>query len=160
MRFTLVKDLRSDALMRPLLNGLLLFTGSFLVADAFLKRDHIGLSRDTLSNTLYGNEEEFIEPVSEHFVLELLHSDIFFMMMTLLTLSAVYARLCPLKRVAAVVINIAMIAAVADITLLALAYYRGGSYLLPWLGAFWLWHAAALFMVFASLLYLNILKKP
>ncbi|MBD3800035.1 MAG: hypothetical protein IE886_01035 [Campylobacterales bacterium] len=160
MRFTLVKDLRSDALMRPLLNGLLLFTGSFLVADAFLKRDHIGLDRERLSNTLYGNEAEFIDPVSEHFVLELLHSDIFFMMMTLLTLSAIYARLCPLKRIAAVVINLAMVAALADVVLFVLAYYRGDAYLLPWLGAFWTWHGAALFMAFASLLYLNVLKKP
>jgi len=160
MRFTLVKDLRSDALMRPLLNGLLLFSGTFLVADIFLKRDHIGLDRAALSATLYGNEAEFTEPVSEHFVLELLHSDIFFMMMTLLTLSAVYARLCPLKRIAAVVINIGMIAALADVVLLALAYYRGSAYLLPWLGAFWTWHGTALFMAAASLLYLNVLRKP
>ncbi len=160
MRFTLVKDLRSDALMRPLLNGLLLFTGAFLVADVFLKRDHIGLDRQTLSDTLYGNEAEFIDPVSEHFVLELLHSDIFFMMMTLLTLSAVYARLCPFKRIAAVVINLAMAAAIADAVLFALAYYRGDAYLLPWLGTFWTWHGAALFMASASLLYLNVLRKP
>jgi hypothetical protein len=159
MRFTLVKDLRSDTLMRPLLSSLLLFAGTFLVADIFLKRDHIGLDRQTLSDTLYGNEEEFIDPVSEHVLLELLHSDIFFMMMTLLTLSAVYARLCPVKRVAVVVINIAMVAAMADIVLLALAYYKGSTYLLPWLSAFWTWHVAALFMTLASLLYLNVLRK-
>lgn len=155
MRFTLVKDLRSDPLMRPLLSGLLLFAGTFLVADILLKRDHIGLDTATLSATLYGDEEAFVEPVTEHFVLELLHSDIFFMMMTLLTLSAVYARLCPLKRVAVAVINIAMIAAIADVVLLALAYYAGSAYILPWLGAFWTWHVGALFMALASLLYLN-----
>jgi hypothetical protein len=159
VRFTLVKELRSDVLMRPLLSGMLLFASVFLIADIFLKRDHIGLDRATLSNTLYGNEEEFIEPVTEHFILELLHSDIFFMMMTLLTLAAVYARVCPLKRVAVVVINIVMVVGIADIVLLALAYYRGSGYLLPWLAAFWTWHGGALFMALASLLYLNVLRR-
>jgi len=159
MRFTLVKDLRDDALMRPLLSGLMLFSGAYLVADIFLKRQHIGLDRQTLSQTLYGNEETFAEPVSEHFMLELLHSDIFFMMMTLLTLSAVYARLSPSKRLAAVLINVAMLSAAADIVLLALAFYRGDGYIMPWLGAFWLWHAAALFMATASLFYLTIQRR-
>lgn len=156
MRFTLVKSLHDDRLMRPLLTGLLLFASLFLIADIFLKRDHIGLNLVTLCATLYGDEETFTEPVSEHFMLELLHSDIFFMMMTLLTLSAVYARLCPIKRIAIVVINAAMLAAIADVVLLALAYYRGEAYLLPWLSAFWVWHIAALFMALASLLYLNV----
>lgn len=159
MRFTLVKDLREDALMLPLLRGLTFFAGAFLVADVFLKRDHIGLDYQTLSNTFYGNEAAFAEPVSEHFVLELLHSDIFFMMMTLLTLSAVYARLTPSKRLAALLINVAMLAALADVALLALSYYRGSTYLLPWLGAFWTWHAAALYMAAASLLNLTLLRQ-
>ena len=159
MRFTLVKDLREDALMLPLLRGLTFFAGAFLVADVFLKRDHIGLDYQTLSNTFYGNEAAFAEPVSEHFVLELLHSDIFFMMMTLLTLSAVYARLTPSKRLAALLINVAMLAALADVALLALSYYRGSAYLLPWLGAFWTWHAAALYMAAASLLNLTLLRQ-
>lgn len=145
--------------MRPLLSGLMLFTGAFLVADIFLKDQHIGLSIKTISQTLYGNEELFAEPVSEHFVLELLHSDIFFMMMVLLTLSAVYARLCPFKRVAVVVINIAMLAGLSDIVLFALAYFRGSAYIFPWLGAFWIWHAAALFMAAASMLYLNVRRR-
>lgn len=155
MRFTLVKDLRSDMLMRPLLSGLLLFTSAFLVADIFLKRDHIGLDRVTLSATLYGDEATFTEPVSEHFILELLHSDIFFMMMTLLTLSAVYARLCPVKRIAIVLINAAMLSAIADVVLLALAYFRGEAYLLPWMSMFWIWHVSALFMALSSLLHLH-----
>lgn len=159
MRFTLVKDLREDALMRPLLSGLLLFSGAFLIADVFLKRQHIGLDQQALSQTLYGNEETFSEPVSEHFLLELLHSDIFFMMMTLLALSAVYARLCPSKRLASTLINIAMLSAIADIVLLALAFYRGEGYIMPWLGAFWVWHAAALFMAAASLFYLYVQRQ-
>ena len=142
--------------MRPLLSALSLFAAAFLTGDIFLKRDHIGLDRQTLSNTLYGNEEEFVEPVTRHFVLELLHSDIFFMMMTLLTLSAVYARLSTSKRLAAILINIAMLSAIADIVLFALAYFRGDSYIFPWLAVFWTWHAAALYMAAASLVLLNL----
>jgi len=72
--------------MRPLLGGLLLFILLFLTADIMLKDDHIGLTPTHLTQTLFGNEEEYIEPVTEHFLLELIHSDIFFIMMTLLNL--------------------------------------------------------------------------
>ncbi|MGB6020221.1 MAG: hypothetical protein WBF77_11575, partial [Sulfurimonadaceae bacterium] len=94
MKFTLVKDVKNDTLMRPLLGGLLLFILLFVSADILLRSDHIGLTPSALAQTLFGNEEEYIEPVTEHFLLEMIHSDIFFIMMTLLTLSAVYARLC------------------------------------------------------------------
>lgn len=159
MKFTLVKDVKGDSLMRPLLGGLLLFIFLFLSADIFLKDDHIGLTESTLSKTLYGNEEEFIEPASEHFLLELMHSDIFFMMMTLLTLSAVYARLCQNSTLRLVNINATMIAALATVILLPMAYYVSADFVLPYIITFYAWHILALIMTLASLFYLFIPQK-
>lgn len=145
--------------MRPLLGGLLLFILLFLCADIALKDDHIGLTPTHLAQTLFGNEEEYIEPVSEHFLLELMHSDIFFIMMTLLTLSAVYARLCQNKRVRLININVTMIAALLSIIFLPLAYYVSAHFVLPYIISFYTWHFMALIMTLASLYYLFIPQK-
>lgn len=159
MKFTLVKDIKGDTLMRPLLGGLLLFMLLFLSADILLKNDHIGLTPAHLSQTLFGNEEEYIEPATEHFMLELMHSDIFFMMMTLLTLSTVYARLCQNKTIRIVNINATMISALFTVLFLPLAYYFSARFVLPYIIAFYSWHILALFMVMASLYYLFIPQK-
>ena len=159
MKFTLVKDVKHDSLMRPLLGGLLLFIFLFLTADIFLKDDHIGLTPTTLSQTLFGNEEEFVEPVSEHFLLELMHSDIFFMMMTLLTLSTVYARLCQNSMLRLVNINVTMVAALLTILFLPLAYYFSAHFILPYIAVFYIWHLMALMMTLASLFYLFVPQK-
>jgi len=159
MKFTLVKDIKGDTLMRPILGGLLLFILLFLSADILLKNDHIGLTQTALTQTLFGNEEEYIEPVTEHFLLEIMHSDIFFMMMTLLTLSAVYARLCQNKTIRIVNINATMISALLTILFLPLAYYLSEYFILPYIIAFYSWHILALFMAIASLYYLYIPQK-
>ena len=145
--------------MRPILGGLLLFILLFLSADVLLKNDHIGLTPTQLSQTLFGNEEEYIEPATEHFLLELMHSDIFFMMMTLLTLSAVYARLCQNKTIRIVNINATMISALLTVLFLPLAYYLSAHFILPYIIAFYAWHILALFMAIASLYYLYIPQK-
>jgi len=159
MKFTLVKDVKGDSFMRPLLGGLLLFILLFLSADIVLKNDHIGLTEQTLEQTLYGNEEEYIEAASEHFLLELMHSDIFFMMMTLLTLSAVYARLCQNKTLRLLNINATMIAALLTVILLPLAYYVSAGFILPYIITFYIWHILALMMTAASLFYLFFPQK-
>jgi len=159
MKFTVIKDVKHDPLMRPLLGGLLLFILLFLSADIFLKDDHIGLTPSHLAQTLFGNEEEFIEPASEQFLLELMHSDIFFMMMTLLTLSAVYARLCQNARLRLININLTMVSALLSIVLFPLAYYLSAHFILPWIIAFYLWHILALMMTLASLFYLFVPQK-
>jgi len=145
--------------MRPLLGGLLLFILLFLSADIVLKNDHIGLTSTQLAQTLYGNEAEYIEPVTEHFLLELMHSDIFFIMMTLLTLSAVYARLCQNKKLRLININITMTAALLSIIFLPLAYYLSAHFILPFIISFYTWHLMALMMTLGSLYYLFIPQK-
>ena len=159
MKFTLVKDLKGDTLMRPLLGGLLLFILLFLTADILLKNDNIGLTPSHLSQTLFGDEEAYIEPITEHFLLEIMHSDIFFMMMTLLTLSTVYARLCQNTSIRVVNINATMISALLTIVFLPLAYYVSSLFILPYIITFYSWHILAFFMAVASLYYLFIPQK-
>ena len=145
--------------MRPLLGGLLVFILLFLTADIALKNDQIGLTPTQLSQTLFGNEEEYVTPITEHFLLELMHADIFFMMMTLLTLSAVYARLCQNERIRNFNIHTTMITALLSILFLALAYYLSELFIFPFIISFYSWHFLALIMALASLYYLFVPSK-
>jgi len=159
VKFTLVKDVKGDTLMRPLLGGLLLFILLFLSSDILYKAQHLGLTQSTLTQTLYGNEEEYIEPATTDFMLELLHADIFFMMMTLLTLSTVYARLCQNPRLRLTNINITMITALLSLIFLPLAYFLSAHFVLPYIVMFYSWHFMALMMAAVSLYYLLMPQK-
>ncbi len=154
MKFTLVKDLRHDPLMRPLLGGLLLFVILFLGADIAVKQAQFGLTPAQLETTLYGDEARYVEPLTQHFLLEHLHADIFFIMMVLLTLSAVYARLCRHKNLRLVMINAVMMAALSATAFLPLAYFVSDLFVLPYIVAFFAWHLGAFWLALASLYYL------
>lgn len=151
MKFTLVRDLREDALMRPLLAGLLLFALLFLGADALLKSEQLGLAPSALAATLYGDEENYVDPMPATSLTEQVHASLFFMMFTLLTLGATYVRLAGGRGLRMLPMHLSMLAGLSDPALLLLAYYGDDAFVLPWLGAFWLWHAGALFMALASL---------
>lgn len=151
MKFTLVKELRDDALMRPLLAGLLLFMLAFLPSELLLEAERTGVTPETAAVTLYGDAENFMDPLPAETLLEQLHAKLFFTMFTLLTLGAVYIRLMGPGRFKTVPLHLTLLAALAEPPLLLLAYYRGEAYLLPWLGAFWLWHAGAFVLALVSL---------
>ncbi len=151
MRFTLVKDLRTDVLMRPIIGGLLLFTLLFLIFDVWHTSEKIGMIPTKVATFLYGNEEEFVEPVTQTSLLEIIHMDTFFAMMTLLTLSAVYARLSNSNSRKMVMINLAMISAIIAIISLMSAFLVHHFFLYVWLGCFSIWHVVAFGMGIESL---------
>ena len=155
MRFTLIKDIKRDNTMKPIINGLLLFTLLYLVSDFFVSYHSFGLFSQQLKNTLFGNMEEFIEPISKGALLEYLHTQIFFMMMLLLTLSAIFARLCSKKRYMLTLINTVMLSAILTIIALAFTYFLTPLLLNLYIISYFTWHTAALFMVLISLWSLN-----
>lgn len=151
MRFTLIKDIRGDALMRPLLGGLLAFFLLFLTFDVIQKNEMIGLSPAAAAATLYGDEETFTEAITFSGLLEIIHGDTFFAMMALLTLSAVYARLADSTRRRLLFINAAMLGAFFSLLSLLGAYYLGTPLLYGWIALFLLWHLSAFLMAAESL---------
>lgn len=151
MKFTLIKDIRGDALMRPLLGGVLAFVLLFLTFDVIQKHETVGLSPAAAAATLYGDEETFTEAITFSGLLEIVHGDTFFAMMSLLTLSAVYARLADSTRRRLLFINTAMVSAFFALPSLLGAYYFGTPILYGWIALFLLWHLIAFLMAAESL---------
>lgn len=159
MRFTLIKDLKQDNSMRPILSGLLLFTLLYIFADVFVVKNTLGLFTEEIHKTLYGDIDEFLDPMSVSIFLEFIHSQIFFMMMILLTLSAIYIRLAFQKRFSILIVNILMISGLLMLIFLGLSYYVGAEFILFYLLAFFTWHIVALYMTLFCLWSLNIAKS-
>ena len=144
--------------MKPLLNGLLLFIFLYIIFDVFVKSHTMGISLTTVSTTLFGNTDEFIDPMNKSLFLEFVHMQIFFLMMILLTLAAVYLRLLHQKRNTLVVLNILMLSALLSPVALVTAYFYPTEFIGIYLFAFFSWHTVALYMTLSSLWELNIAK--
>jgi len=158
LRFTLIKNVKRDKAMKPILNALLLFILLYIPFDIFVKSHTIGISTVTLISTLYGNADEFIDPINQSVFLEFIHMQIFFLMMILLTLSAIYIRLLSHKSNTLLAINLLMGFAFVTPLTLFLSYFYTNEFVKIYLFSFFAWHLIALFITLRSLWELNFVK--
>jgi hypothetical protein len=142
LRFTLIKDLKKDVTMKPILTGLLAFILLYVSADVVVKEQTIGLFYDEITLTLFGSAEEF---------LEFLHAEIFFLMMILLTLSAIFIRLRSQNKFSLLLLNITMSSALLTLVTLGLSYFVSASFINIYVVTFFLWHIGSIFMILLSL---------
>lgn len=159
MRFTLIKDLKQDKSMRPIVSGLLIFTLLYLAVDILVKSNSFGLFNSTIKLTLFGDEEQFIEPLSQASFLEFIHTEIFFIMMILLTLSAVYARVSHKKSFSLWIINAVLLNSLVSLIALAFSYYSSPLLINLYVVTFFFWHILAFYMATCSLWSLNFAKS-
>jgi hypothetical protein len=112
-----------------------------------------GISEEALHSTLFGSEEAYIDPINEASFLEFWHTQIFFIMMILLTLSAIFIRVA--KRSRNILTNALMISALVSLVSLPLAYYLWAIFLHVYIFTYFLWHIIAIYMIFYSFWKLN-----
>lgn len=153
MKFTVIKNLQKDSAMSLILKGFLLFILLYIVSDIFVMKESFGISAEALHSTLFGNEEAYIDPINEASFLEFWHTQIFFIMMILLTLSAVFIRVA--KRSRNILTNILMSSALISLVSLPLAYYVWAIFLHVYIVTYFLWHIIAIYMIFYSFWKLN-----
>lgn len=158
MRFTLINNLKQEKSMKLLLNGLLLFIVLYLIFDIFVKEHTLGLNTTAVMSTLFGNEEEFLDPMSTSVFLEYIHTEIFFLMMILVTLSSVYIRLFHKKTNTLLHVNLLMISALFSLLTLTISYFYIASFVNIYIFCFFTWHLVALYMALKSSWELNLAK--
>jgi len=134
--------------MKLILTSFLSFILLYLISDIIVKYYTFGVFPDTIKVTLFGNEEEFIDPITKASFLEFWHVEIFFMMMILLTLSAIFIRLANRSRV--VMTNMLMISAIISLITLALSYFTASFFIYIYVFTFFIWHLSSIYMIFYS----------
>jgi len=156
VKFTLIKDLKQDSLMKPILSGLLIFTLLYLIADIIVKNATIGIFITDITYSLFGNEEEFLDPMLQSTFLEFWHIEIFFIMMILLSLSAVFIRLSTMDIKNLVILNTTLLSAIVSLISIVMSYFVSDSFLIVYVISFFLWHILSFYMALISLWNLHI----
>jgi len=145
--------------MRPILSGLLIFMALYMIIDSFVKQSSFGLWPSEIKNTLFGNENEFLDPINKASFLEFMHTEIFFMMMILLTLSAVYIRLSSKLPYSFILVNLTMLTALSSLFSLAMTYFYTPSFINIYVITYFIWHITSFYMIMYSLWKLNFAKS-
>jgi len=159
LRFTLIKDLKKDKSMQAILSGLLTFMFLYLIVDIFVKQGSFGIFSDEITMTLFGNVDEFLDPMSKASFLEFIHTEIFFIMMILLTLSAVYLRVANNNKYSILLVNGMMMSALSSLIALGVSFYFASNLVLIYVVCFFIWHILASYMTLYSLWSLNFAKS-
>ncbi|MBT8348128.1 MAG: hypothetical protein HKP62_01610, partial [Sulfurovum sp.] len=93
MKFLVTKDLAHSTLLRYLMGSVVFATLLYLGIDTILHAYVIGLDMNSISVTLLGDAENFVEPILIDSLLLQVHIDLFMTLFALLILSSIYIRL-------------------------------------------------------------------
>jgi len=153
MKFLIKKDAQYSILLKNLLIAVTFMLLLYLILDIFLHYIVWGLDIETMSNTLYGNEETFTEALLLDTLLLQIHSDLFMTIITLMILSSIYMRYFSSLKSTKIFVHLLFLSGILAPIFLLIAYFTSALFLYFWLIFFFTEHLLGIFM--ASL----ILKK-
>lgn len=140
MKFLLNKDLTYSKLLGNLMAGVVFALFFYLLLDIILHAYVIGLDVTTLSTTLYGNLEEFIEPILIDTLLLQVHIDLFMSLFTIMIVASIYIRLYSTHVLTKRLVHLLFILGLLSPILLMVAYFTTVGFIYAWLVSFMLWH--------------------
>jgi len=151
MKFLVSKDTAPTPLLRQLMTAVTVAMLLYLLLDVVLHGYLIGFSPQAAAQTLYGNEEAFVEPILFESLLLQVHIDLFMALVSLLIVVSIYLRMKHKEKVRKGLLHALFLSALAAPLLLIAAYFGGSFWLYGWVGAFYLWHLLALFVGMVAL---------
>ena len=150
MRFlTKSKELENNPLLKSLMAFLLVTLILYLALDILLHHEQIGLTLSQATNTIMGNEEEFLEPILLDTILEHIHFDTLSSLLSLMMIAVILIRLKP-KNQKQYCIHFAFMSAILSQVALIFSFYHQG-FIAIWIGLFLTWHIVAVIMGINSL---------
>ena len=131
----------------PLLKKLILFLICtlllFLGLDVLLHHHQIGLTLATATDTILGNEEEFLDPILFDSLLERVHADILSAMIVLMLLATILIRLSSQSKQR--LVHLSFLTAIFTQVALLVAHSLP-QFIVLWITLFLLWHFIAFVM--------------
>ena len=153
MKFLVTKDLAHSTLLTTLMSAVVFVILLYIGFDAVLHAYVIGLDMPSVSVTLFGDAENFVEPILIDSLLLQVHIDLFMTLFAILILSSIYIRLYSSKTMTKWIVHLLFILGMLAPVTLMMAYYAGTLFVVMWLMSFVLWH------VLAFIVGIMILKK-
>lgn len=137
------KELNKNPLLKKLILFLVFSLLLYLGLDVLLHHQQIGLTLSMATNTILGNEEEFLDPILFDTLLTLTHANILSSMISLMLLAVILIRLNPNRK--QYFIHFSFITAILNHIFLLLTFLYSWAILI-WIVLFMLWHLLALLM--------------
>jgi hypothetical protein len=153
MKFLVTKDLAHSTLLSYLMGSVVFAILMYLGFDMVLHAYVIGLDLHSVSVTLFGDVENFIEPILIDSLLLQVHIDLFMTLFALLILSSIFIRLYSDKVMTKWIVHLLLSMGILAPVALILAYFVSTLFSVIWLISFVLWH------LLASIVAIMILKK-
>ena len=153
MKFLVTKDLAHSSLLGKLMASVVVAIFFYFVLDIVLHAYVVGLDVSTISTTLFGNTEEFIEPILIDTLLLQVHIDLFMSLFSIMIVASIYIRLHSTKVMTKWLVHSLFILGLLAPILLIVAYFTSVSFVYLWLGCFILGH------LLGMLLSLMIIKR-
>jgi len=140
MKFLVTKDLQHSTLLGNLMAGVSVALFFYLSLDVVLHAYVIGSDMESISNTLYGNVEEFIEPILIDSLLLQVHIDLFMSLFSIMIIASIYIRLYSDKSVTKWLVHTLFILGLLAPLFLMVAYFTSIGFVYAWLTSFILGH--------------------
>ncbi len=146
MKFLVTKDLAHSTLLGNLMAGVVVAIFFYLVLDIVLHAYVIGLDVSTVSTTLFGNTEEFIEPILIDTLLLQVHIDLFMSLFAIMIVTSIYIRLHSTKVLTKLLVHLLFILGLLAPLLLMVSYFTSVSFIYLWLACFMIGHLLGMSM--------------
>jgi len=140
MKFLVTKDLAHSTLLGNLMVGVSVALFFYLGLDVVLHSYVLGSNLTSITNTLYGNVEEFIEPILLDSLLLQVHIDLFMSLFSIMIIASIYIRLYSDKRVTKWLVHTLFILGLFAPLFLIVAYFISMGIVYAWLISFVLGH--------------------
>jgi len=149
MKFLVTKDLQHSTLLGNLMLGVNVALFFYLGLDVVLHGYVLGTNITEISTTLYGNIEEFVEPILIDSLLLQVHIDLFMSLFAIMIIASIYIRLFSASKLTKKLVHALFILGLfTPITLLS-AYFSSVTFVYSWIASFILWHILGMGMALA-----------
>ena len=140
MKFLVTKDLGHSKLLAYLIGAVVFSIGLYLILDIVLHYYVIGSDLASIKSTLFGNLDNFEEPILIDSLLLQVHIDLFMTIFALLILSSIYIRLYDKTSLMKWVLHSLFILGFLAPLFLLLSYFYLEIFVYLWIVSFLLWH--------------------
>jgi len=140
MKFLVTKDLAHSTLLGNLMLGVCVALFFYLGLDVVLHGYVLGTNITEIGTTLYGNVEEFVEPILIDSLLLQVHIDLFMSLFGIMIITSIYIRLFSAKKSTKKLVHALFILGLFAPIALITAYFASVVFVYVWLFSFVLWH--------------------
>lgn len=140
MKFLVTKDLEHTTLLAKLMAGVSIALFCYLGLDVVLHGYVLGADATSITTTLYGNAEEFIEPILLDTLLLQVHIDLFMSLFSIMIIASIYIRLYSANVSTKWLVHTLFILGLLAPLGLLIAYFISVGFVYVWIGSFILGH--------------------